>query len=177
MEKDEVIKLRDTLKCNKNIPLRVFSGNGFSIIDESNVLQFTKWDDANGILYSFRMVHPSIDKTPSNRQQLISLIAVPYERIELIEIPYLPVDMIETACNYIKDSGCSFSDDFKNLIKHTFTEILHPDRITLTSSDINSIIGPDAVNDKDDYYYGKYKESSKETLRYKDRNSEISNNT
>ena len=177
MTKEEVIKLRDTLKCGKNIPLRVLSNNSFFIIDESNVLQFTKWDDANEILYSFRMVNPNVDITPSNKQQLISLVAVPYDRIEAIEVPYLPISEIETMCDSIKNSGCPFSDDFKKLIEHTFIEALHPDRITLTSSDINSIIGPGAVNDKDDYYYGKYTESNKETLRYRDRNNEVDNNT
>lgn len=177
LTKEEIIRLRNTLKCGKNIPLRILSNNSFFIIDESNVLQFTKWDDTNKVLYSFRMVNPNADITPSNRQQLISVVAVPYDRIEAMEAPYLPIDDIETICDAIKSSGCSFSDDFKKLIKHTFVEALHPDRITLSSSDINSIIGPGAVNDNDDYYYGKYKESNKETLRYRDRNAEANNNS
>lgn len=79
LTKEEIIRLRNTLKCGKNIPLRILSNNSFFIIDESNVLQFTKWDDTNEVLYSFRMVNPNADITPSNRQQLISVIAVPYD--------------------------------------------------------------------------------------------------
>ena len=52
MDKDKVIKLRDALKADKNLPLRILIDNGFTTIDESYHLQFTKWDDTNGILYT-----------------------------------------------------------------------------------------------------------------------------
>lgn len=161
MENEQVISLRDTLKANKNLPLRIFIDNSFQIIDESNKFQFTKWDDDNGILYSFKMVHLNMDKSPNNNHQAISLFAVPYEMIQAMEICYLPISDIDDVIESIKDGGCTFSDEFKKLIIHTYTEVLAPDRITLSPSDINSILGPGAVNDKDDYYYGKYTEASK----------------
>ena len=64
-------------------------------------------------------------------------------------------------------------EDFEKVIIHTFKEVLAPDRITLTPSDINSILGPNVVNDKDDYYYNKYVEASKETQRYKEHNDYV----
>ena len=57
MDKAQVIKLRDELKCGKNLPVRVLINNSFTIIDESHHLQFTKWDDTNGILYSLRLIN------------------------------------------------------------------------------------------------------------------------
>ena len=173
MENSDIISLRDTLKAGKNLPLRIFIDNAFQIIDESNKFQFTKWDDTNGILYSFKMVHLNMDRCPNNKHQSISLFAVPYEIIQAMEISTLPISDIGTVIDSIKDNGCTFSDEFKKAIIHTYTEVLAPDRITLTPSDINSILGPNVVNDKDDYYYGKYVESDKETQRYREHNKYV----
>lgn len=180
MEKSEVIKLRETLRktgSKQNTPLRIFSNNSFTIIDESNIFEFTKWDDANGILYSFKLINPNNDKHPNNKSGAVSLFAVPYDRIEAIEIPYLPIDDIDDLVDNMKENNCTFSDDYKNLIKHTFKDILHPDRITLSPSDINTIIGPDSVNDKDDYYKGKFTENFIETRRHAEHNEFIKNNS
>ena len=179
MENEQVISLRDTLKAKKNLPLRIFIDNSFQIIDEGNKFQFTKWDDVNGILYSFKMVHLNMDKSPNNKHQAISLFAVPYEVIQSMEISFLPIDEVSNVIDSIRTSGCQFGEDFEKVIIHTFKEVLAPDRITLTPSDINSILGPNAVNDKDDYYYNKYIESAKETQRYKEHNNyvdELGNN-
>lgn len=173
MENEQVISLRDTLKAKKNLPLRIFIDNSFQIIDEGNKFQFTKWDDVNGILYSFKMVHLNMDRSPNNKHQAISLFAVPYEIIQAMEVSYLPIEDIATVIGSIREAGCVFGEDFEKTIIHTYKEVLAPDRITLTPSDINSILGPDVVNDKDDYYYNKYVEASKETQRYKDHNDYV----
>lgn len=173
---EEVVRLRTALKCGKNLPLRVLTDNDLFVIDESHRLQFTKWDDTNGVLYLFRLIDMQTDTSPSNRQQAISVSAVSYTFIEAIELPRLPLNDIDNLFETIEASGCTFNGDFKNLIKRTYTEVLHPERYQLSPSDMNTIIGPDAVNDKDDYYYNKYKESTKETLRYADRNKSIDEN-
>ena len=106
MENEQVISLRDTLKAKKNLPLRIFIDNSFQIIDEGNKFQFTKWDDVNGILYSFKMVHLNMDRSPNNKHQAISLFAVPYEMIQAMEVSYLPIEDIATIISSIRESGC-----------------------------------------------------------------------
>ena len=179
MKNEQVISLRDTLKAGKNYPLRISVDNSLQIIDEANKFQFTKWDDINGILYSFKMINLNMDRCPNNNNQAISIISLPYELIQSMEISFLPIDEISNVIDSIRTSGCQFGEDFEKVIIHTFKEVLAPDRITLTPSDINSILGPNAVNDKDDYYYNKYIESAKETQRYKEHNNyvdELGNN-
>lgn len=180
MENADVIKLRDILRKtgdNNNTPLRVYIDNSFIIIDESNKFEFTKWDDDNGILYSFKLININTDKYPNNKSQAISVFACPYDQIQDMEIPYLPIKDIDDLVDNIKESGCNFSDDYKNLIKHTFSDILHPDRITLSPSDINTIIGPNSVNEKDDYYKGKYTQNYKETRLHAEYNEAVKNNS
>lgn len=175
MLKEDVIKLRTALKCGKNIPLRILINNSFTIIDESSKFQFTKWDDTNGMLYSFRMVDMQTDTLPNNKGNCISFFVVSYDTIEAIEIAQLPVGELDNLFSSLGAIGCTFNEDFKNLIKRTYTEIFHPDRYQLSPSDTNTILGPGAVNDRDDYYYGKYEEPFLETKRYNDRNNYISN--
>ena len=176
MDKTQVIKLRDELKCGKNLPVRVLINNSFTIIDESHHLQFTKWDDTNGILYSFRLINVSgSDRILTNKENAISVFAVSYDTIEAIEIPVLPMDDLDALFDGLSAGGCTFGDDYKGLIKNTFTQALHPDRFDLRPTEINRLLGPDATNDKDDYYNNpsKFVDSFKETTRYRKRNQEI----
>lgn len=156
MTKEEVIKIRTALKCGKNIPIRAQLDGGLGTIDESNILQFTKWDDENGIIYTFKLVDMQSDDIPTNKQQNISIIATSYDSIRNIEVAKLPLTEIDNLFSGIEGTGCVFNDDFKNLIKHVYSEVLHPDRYQLTPTNINSIVGPNTVNDKDDYYYNKF---------------------
>ena len=83
MERDAVISLREKLKAGKNLPVTVFIDNMFETINEASMYQFTKWDDENAILYSFRLINPVFDKIPSNREQAIRVFAVDYECIQI----------------------------------------------------------------------------------------------
>lgn len=173
MTKAQIISLRDKLKCGKNFPLRLTTTDHLTIIDESNKMQFTKWDDTNGIVYSFRLINPIDDITPNNSSNAISVTAVSYNDITSMEIVFLPLSELDTFFTSLVSSGCNMSDEYKALIKHTFASILHPDRYQLPPTVIANLLGDDAVNAKDDYYAGKYVESTKETLRYAKQNAEI----
>lgn len=178
MDKDKVIKLRDALKADKNLPLRILIDNGFTTIDESYHLQFTKWDDTNGILYSFRLVDMNRDRIPSNKANSIAVFAVEYESIQCMELAVLPLKDLDAVFDGISDSGCTISDAFRNLIKGTFEYVLSSDRYELSPTTLSNILGPNAVNDKDDYYAqpGKFTESFKETIRYRKHNEDITSN-
>lgn len=173
MTKNQVISLRDNLKCGKNFPLRLTVCDHLTVIDESNKMQFTKWDDTNGIVYSFRLINPIDDMVPNNSNNAISVMAIPYDNITSMEIVFLPISELDTFFTSLASSGCNMSNEYKALIKHTFASILHPDRYQLPPTIIADLLGDDAVNTKDDYYAGNYVESTKETLRYAERNKEI----
>lgn len=176
MEKDTVIKLRNALKCGKNLPIRVLINNSFTIIDENHKLQFTKWDDENGLLYSFRLVDPASDRYPNNKNKMISFFVVSYNTIEAIEVPLLPLSELDNICDSLESINCpEISADFRGLMKNTFNDILSDDRVNLYPSDINTLLGPNSVNDKDDYYNSKYTENYQETKRYKKYNDDITN--
>lgn len=175
MEKAQVIKLRDELKCGKNIPLRILINNSFTIIDESHRLHFTKWDDTNGILYSFRLMDiRGTDRALSNRNA-ISVFSVSYDTIEAIEIPVMPLEDLDALFNSLGNGGCTFSNDYKNLIKNSYAEALSPSNFRLSPTDLNNILGPGAANDKDDYYNhpSKFVQSAQETNRYREYNQKI----
>lgn len=175
MEKAQVIKLRDELKCGKNIPIRVLINNSFTIIDESHRFHFTKWDDTNGILYSFRLMDiRGTDHALSNRNA-ITVFAVSYDTIEAMEIPVMPLEDLDTLFDNLGNGGCTFSDDYRNLIKYSYMQALSPNNFRLSPTDYNDILGPEAANDKDDYYNhpSKFVQSTQETLRYKEYNQKI----
>lgn len=173
MTKEQIINLRNTLKAGKNFALRMTVTDLFTTIDESNKFQFTKWDDTNGILYSFKLVNNITDVTPNNNGNYISVMAIAYADLTSMEVVALPVNELDTFFASLASSGCNMSNDFKKLIKHTFTSVLHPDRYQLPPTLINELLGENTVNDKDDYYAGRFTESTKETLRYAERNARI----
>lgn len=156
MEKEKVIRTRDILKAGKNLPVRIMTTSSNVCIDESSITQFTIWDDDAGMLYCYKLIDLQSDSVPSNGEQAISMIAMNYENIEAMEAPVLPLSMLDASLSAIEASGRAISEDMKKRIKTTYNEILHPYRYRLGSTDINNILGPDAVNDKDDYYQNKF---------------------
>lgn len=170
MEKDQVIKMRDTLKAGKNLPLMVYIDNTFRIIDESNVLQFTKWDDDNAILYNYSLTDPNMETSPSNIGGGISVFATGYTNIQCMEVTSMNIDILADSIDYI---GC-ISDEWKERIINRFKVALNPNLINFTRSYINKamgiIDGNKALNDNDDYYNGRYVESFAETRLMAERN-------
>lgn len=176
MLKEQVIKIRNELKCGKNLPLRILINNSFTVIDESHHLEFTKWDDTNGLLYAFRLIDiHGTDRIPSNIENAIAVFVVSYDTIEAMEIPVMPLRELDTLFDNLDAGGCPFGEDFRKLIKHTYENALSPDRFRLSPTDMNQLLGPDAANDKDDYYNNpsKFTYPFKETLRYDKHNREI----
>lgn len=172
MNKQMVIKLRDTLKNGKNYPLKVTVSDMQLNIDESNLMQFTAWDDTNGIIYVFRLLPPQAASVPNNVEQCINVIAVSYDYVQTMEVKRLPVADIESEVDKINTYGAgTISDNFKKRIKFTYENILSKDLWRLSPEDINNILGDaakqagvaDAVNADDDYYAGKFTEPFQET--------------
>ena len=137
MDKDQVIKMRDKLKAGKNWPLIVYIDNTFRNIDESNVLQFTKWDDDNGILYSYSLSDPIKDNTPSNIGGGISLFATNYEFIQSMEVARINLNDLGTSI----DSLECISSEWKQRIIDRFKIALNPELVNLSNTDINKAMG------------------------------------
>ena len=158
--------MRTALKSFKNLPLKVYADNDFIIVDESAALQFTKWDDENGILYTFRLMSIDQSRNPSNLEQSISVGAVLYDFIQAMEVAPMPIKEFDNLFTSMEGTGVVFNNEqFKDNIKYAFTQALRPDRVALTHEAINAMTGSKAMGDKpEDYYYsGRYKESFKET--------------
>ena len=163
MEKDDVIKVRNKLKAGKNWPLIVYLDNTFKLINESNTLQFVKWDDENGILYNYSLTNPILEKSPSNIGGSISLFAVAYEHIQAMEVARLNISHLKESL----DSLECITDEWKQRIIKRFEMALNPDLVNFSTSDINEamgvIDGQKALNDKDDYYNNRFTQSFAET--------------
>lgn len=163
MEKDQVIKMRDTLKAGKNWPLLVYIDNTFRIIDESNTLQFTKWDDDNEILYNYSLADPNMEMSPSNIGGTISLFATSYNNIQCMEMAKLNIRDLGSSIDAL---GC-ITTEWKERIINRFNIALNPELVNLSRSDINTAMGiidkQKALNDKDDYYAGRFTQSFAET--------------
>ena len=171
MEKSQVIKMRNALKAGKNWPLIVYIDNAFRNIDESNVLQFTKWDDENGILYSYSLSDPVKDNARSNIEGGISLFATDYEMIQSMEVAKINITDLGTS---IESLRC-ITDEWKERIIERFKLALNPELVNLNRSDINKAMGVidnhKALNDNDDYYAGHYSQSFAETRAMAERNA------
>ena len=171
MEKSQVIKMRNALKAGKNWPLIVYIDNLFKKIDESNTLQFTKWDDENGILYHYSLTDPNLERSPSNIGGSISLFATDYEMIQAMEVVRMNINHLGDS---IDSLGC-ITDEWKERIIKRFDLALNPDLINLSRSDINKVMGvidgEKALNDNDDYYAGRYSQPFKETRPMAERNA------
>lgn len=163
MEKADIIKWRDTLKAGKNWPLLVYIDNTFRLINESNALQFTKWDDDSGILYVYSLTNPILENSPSNIGGFISLFSVAYEHIQAMEVARLNITNLGES---IDSLGC-ISNEWKQRIIERFKTALNPDIVNLTARDINKAMGvadgQKALNDNDDYYDGRFTQSFAET--------------
>lgn len=171
MEKSQVIEMRNKLKAGKNLPVIVYIDNLFKKIDESNVLEYTKWDDDNGILYHYSLTDPNLDSSPSNIGGSITLFATDYEMIQAMEVVCLSVDNLSDSIDSLECIG----EQFKERIINGFTKALNPNLINLSNRDINKIMGladgQKALNDNDDYYDGRYTQSFKETRPMAERNA------
>jgi hypothetical protein len=171
MTKDQVIKMRTKLKAGKNWPLIIYIDNAFRNIDESNTLQFTKWDDEEGILYSYALSDPIKDGSPSNIDAGVALFATDYEMIQSMEVVRIN---IEDLGDSIDSLGC-ISDEWKGRIIKRFELALNPNLVNLNRSDINKVMGvidnQKALNDDDDYYAGRYTQPFKETRTMAERNA------
>ena len=167
MEKADVIKVRDTLKAGLNLPLVIYIDNTFLLIDESKTFQFTKWDDENGILYNYALTNPIKEQSPSNIGGSITLFAVGYEHIQAMEVSRLNLTTLEKTI----DSIGTISKEWKDKIIKMFAGALEPNRAELSAKDINTLMGAGFLNDKDDYYNGRFTQSFAETVytnRYND---------
>ena len=171
MEKSQVIKMRDALKAGKNIPLIVYIDNLFRKIDESNVLQFTKWDDENAILYHYALPDPGLEHSPSNIGSAISLFATDYEMIQAMEAPAINFKDLGDSIDSLK----CIAPEWKERIIERFRLALNPDMNGLTHENINKVMGVidghKALNDNDDYYAGRYTQPFKETRMMAERNA------
>lgn len=163
MDKAQVIKMRDKLKAGKNWPVIVYIDNLFKKIDESNVLQFTKWDDENGILYHYSLTDPNLERSPSNIGGSVSLFATDYEMIQAMEVARININHLGDS---IDSLGC-ISTEWKERIIKRFETALNPKLVNLSREDINKAMGlvdgQKALNDNDDYYAGRYAQSFAET--------------
>lgn len=160
MEKKDVIKIRDILKAGKNIPVTVHVDNVLVCIDESMPFQFTKWDDANGILYSFRLPNANL-AAEATVDKKICLYATTYEHIQAIELCKVSLDNVEDVIDKIRESGITFSDDFKKYIIGSFENLFNPS-FELTNKNINLTLGSN-LDESYDYYNGVYRHFDKET--------------
>lgn len=171
MDKDQVIKMRNALKAGKNWPVIVYIDNLFKKIDESNALQFTKWDDDNGILYHYSLTDPNLDTSPSNIGGTVSLFATDYEMIQAMEVVCIQPKDLATSIDALECIG----EDFKERIINGLNKALNPNLVNFSRTDINKIMmladGHKALDDSDDYYAGRYAQSFAETRPMAERNA------
>ena len=172
MSKESVIAMRNSLKGNKNIPVRVYADNDFIIVDEAVPVSFTKWDDVNGVLYVFRLATPEHSRIASN-QKAISVGAVLYEFIQAMEVSPLPLSKFDDVISSMQDNGITFNNNFDKQIKYVFEQILRNDRVDLTNEEVNELIGSKVKDWSDDYYNGKFTEPFKETRPQASRNEYV----
>ena len=170
MTKEQVISMRDKLKAGKNWPLIVYIDNTFRLIDESNTLQFTKWDDENEIIYVYALSDPIKDNSYSNISGGVSLFATEYEHIQAMEVASIKLDNLGES---IESLGC-ISPEWKERIINRFKVALDPNRAILSAKDINKAMGitdgHKALRDDIDYYGGNYAQPFAETRRMANRN-------
>ena len=137
----------------------------FETINEASMYQFTKWDDENAILYSFRLINPVFDKIPSNREQAIRVFAVDYECIQCMELSTLRLADLGD----VVDSIGGIDPKAKAGMINAFNKLLDPNRFEINNKDYNEIYGSN-LDTSDDYYDGKMSQSEAETRRYKEHN-------
>ena len=162
MEKDQVIKMRDKLKAGKNWPLLIYIDNTFRIIDESAVLQFTKWDDENEILYNYSLTDANMSRASAIEGD-ISLFATSYDCIQSMEVAKINLRDLGLSL----DSIGNITEEWKERIIKRFKLPLDRNLVNLTNEEINKVMGvidgSKAINDTDDYYNGRYAQSFAET--------------
>lgn len=169
MDASKVISLRITLKCDKNLPLRLFIADGTTVVDESLTTQFTIWADEDEMLYVYRLTGMQEDKYPNNMGKAISLIAIPYQYIQAMEICALPLTDIKTSLEAIEATGHELSSEFKERVERAYNQLLNDDRYVMSHASMNNMTG--SMLDTNDAYYGdRFRESFKETLQERTHN-------
>lgn len=154
MTKQEVITLRNTLKAGKNIPIQVFIDNAFICVDESNITQFTLWDDDNGLLFSFRLPTTEVeDYGTSNKAENVSVYAFNYDQIQGMAVNPLRLEDLPLMLNSISKIR-PISDNMKDYMITTYNKILKENYAELTHEDWNKLYGS-YLNTEEDYYKGK----------------------
>ena len=163
MTKNQAIQIRTALKGGKNLPLRIFIMDGYITIDEALPYNATKWDDNNGILYTWRLLNLEEVNAPGSKD-CISCIGVPYDYIGFMQLSVLPLSEMDNVFTSMEGEGVTFKAGWKEQVKTIFKEALHKDRWRLEHSDTNAIHGFPVLNTRDEYYTGpKFGESFKET--------------
>lgn len=164
MDNKSVIMVRDILKAGKNLPVVVYVDNALICIDESSLFQFTKWDDDNGILYSFHLPNANLAADTMVDEKKICVYATTYEHIQAIELCKVSLDNTKDVIESIKSSGTTFSDEFKSLIIDSFEKILDPSFENINRN-VNKLLGPLGANFDvtNDYYNGSFHHFDKET--------------
>ena len=161
---DVIAKIRDGLKGGKNLPVRVVVGDAHRTIDESKRFQFTKWDDGNKILWHFELTDPQSNTMPDNRASGVTVSGSPYALINDVEVPNVAVEDLDAVFESMASVGCTMSNDFKNLIKNTYKQVLrNPYHFEMPPTTVANLLGPEAANTKDDWYNGKFTQNFKET--------------
>ena len=177
MEVSQVIKMRNTLKCGKNLPLRVFMNNNHRTVDESSVLEFVKWDDSNGFLYVYHISDMQNMSNPSNNGGELTLFCVSYEDIQAMEIAGFPLSLLSDTLDSLAANGAEIKEPYRQGIIDMFNKALDKNLVYMTHTDINKMMGlrdgNKALNDNEDYYEGKFTQNFAETLRPNQYNKQI----
>ena len=161
MDNKSVIMIRDILKAGKNLPVVVHVDNVLISIDESSLFQFTKWDDDNGILYSFHLPNANLAADTMVDEKEICIYATAYEHIQAIELCKVSLDNTKDVIESIKSHGVTFSDEFKSLIIDSFEKILDPSFENINRN-VNKLLGAN-FDVSNDYYNGNFHHFDKET--------------
>ena len=162
MTNAEIISWRESLRGGKNLPLRIIFDNQFNF-DESLTFNFIKWDDANGIVYTFSLPNPADLTSPGNQPNFVKVFSAPYDKIWYIE-SIVPMDLLDDVFKSIEDNGCTaFAAGAKERIKRVLSEAIDPKRWGLEPEDINSIHGYRIMDDNVEYYRSRFPENFKET--------------
>ena len=172
MDKEQVIKVRNALKCGKNRPLRITVDDEVMVIDEHQAGQFVKWNDDEGLLFHFLLPNLHTDRYATDIQGCVSVRCVSYNSITAIEVPYVPVTDFDSLFETMEsETNTSFTSEWQDYIKELYKKLLNPNKVTLSPVELNQIHKAKVVDDTDDYYHGRFANNFQETRRYDERNA------
>ena len=94
-----------------------------------------------------------------------------------MEISRLPRKYLDSVLTKVSTEGTPIKDEVKQGVIDMFDRACDPTRVNLGPTDMNRIMGVrdgrTAVNDRDDYYEGKFTENYAETKRTADYNKYV----